>query len=229
MIVLSELCPVVPGVMSLIKGHLLSFAHPQKFWWPWKMFRVTGTEYQQGKSFGVFFFLIIHNSPVSLLYFLFIIFFVCVCVFLFYFFLNIEQRYKWYRKLAWNHKQVVFSNSLSDIPKGGRGCLMSPPPPLLWNLRADVWFHFTISSFVLLLTPLLFLSCLCCSFFFPFFFLLAYSPDLFSPEKSSIFFWLRDRLFLVWLLLSMLDNWLNIITMAVVFGCRLSIRLWSWL
>ena len=33
--------------------------------------------------------------------------------------------------------------------RGGRGCLMSTPPPF-WNLKADIWFHFTISCLVLL-------------------------------------------------------------------------------
>ena len=73
-------------------------------------------------------------------------------------------------------------------PKGSWGCLMSPrqgdkpfcharrqtsphrqkeawdvwclPPPPVWNLRAVIWFHFTISCLVLLLVSLLFLSSL---------------------------------------------------------------------
>ena len=54
------------------------------------------------------------------------------------------------------------------------------PPPLVWNLRAVIWFHFTISSLVLLPSPITF-SVL------SFFCLLVHSPERF-PENSSIFF-----------------------------------------
>ena len=54
-------------------------------------------------------------------------------------------------------------------PKGGRGCLMSPP---VWNLRAVIWFHFAISSLVLLPSPVTL------SVFF-FFCLLVFSSKLF--------------------------------------------------
>ena len=76
-------------------------------------------------------------------------------------------------------------------PMGGRMCLMSlplPPPPThppVWKLRAVIWFHFTIPSFVLLpnsvthsvLSILLFCACWPILLPFPFF-----------PENSSIFF-----------------------------------------
>ena len=52
----------------------------------------------------------------------------------------------------------------------------------VWNLRAVMWFHFTISSLVFLLSPVT-LSVLSSSFSC----LLGHSPELF-PENSSIFF-----------------------------------------
>ena len=57
-------------------------------------------------------------------------------------------------------------------------------PPRVWNLRAVIWFQFTISSLCRVL--LLFLS--------SFFYLLAHSPD-FSPNNSSIFFVKRQTFF----------------------------------
>ena len=69
-------------------------------------------------------------------------------------------------------------------PKGGRGCLMSPP---VWNLRAVTWFHFAIVSLVLLSSPVT-LSILsfsaCWSFLLNFF------------RKIFQYFSLTDRLFL---------------------------------
>ena len=46
----------------------------------------------------------------------------------------------------------VHRNNITSVcpPKGGQGCLMSPPA---WNLRAVIWFHFAISSLVLLPSP----------------------------------------------------------------------------
>ena len=68
-------------------------------------------------------------------------------------------------------------------PKGGRGCLMSPP--CLESLGCH-WI------------PLYYLlSCSSAGSFYSFsccFFLLAHSPD-FYPENSSMFFSFRDRLF----------------------------------
>ena len=54
---------------------------------------------------------------------------------------------------------VVFQNLNSIFPlypptKVGRGCRMSPTPPPVWNLRAVICFHFTISCFVCLPTPI---------------------------------------------------------------------------
>ena len=43
---------------------------------------------------------------------------------------------------------VANTGSCVCPPKGGRGCLMSPPPP-----PAVIWFHFAISSLVLLPSP----------------------------------------------------------------------------
>ena len=60
-------------------------------------------------------------------------------------------------------------------PKGGRGLLMSHP---VWHLRAVIWFHFAISSLVLLPSA---------DTLSVFFCLLVRSSELF-PEKSSIFF-----------------------------------------
>ena len=65
----------------------------------------------------------------------------------------------------------------------------------VWNLRAVIWFHFTISSLVLLPTPVA-LSVLSSPFFLLLFFLLAHSPD-FLPENSSILFVCLVRGFLV--------------------------------
>ena len=63
-------------------------------------------------------------------------------------------------------------------PKGGRGWCPSPLP--VWDLRAVIWFHFTISCLVLLPSDVT-LSVL--SFFS------AAGPFSFStPENSSIFF-----------------------------------------
>ena len=70
---------------------------------------------------------------------------------------------------------------LLSPPKGGRGYLTGisdAPPPTAWNLRAVVWFHFTISSLVLLPSPAT-LSVL------SFFWLLAHSP--FSRKFFIIF------------------------------------------
>ena len=55
---------------------------------------------------------------------------------------------------------------------------MSDVFPLIWNLSAVVWFHFTISCLVLLPSPVTL------SFFFC---LLVHSPEHFQ-KNSSIFF-----------------------------------------
>ena len=83
---------------------------------------------------------------------------------------------------------MIFSDSLSALQAleklksehpllsltGGRGLLMSPP---VWNLRAVISFHFTLSSLVLLPSPItLSVS--------SFFWLLVHFPELF-PENSS--------------------------------------------
>ena len=73
---------------------------------------------------------------------------------------------------------------LFQPPKGGRGCLMSPP---VWNLRAVIWFHFTISSLEFLPSPVtlsVYLFLPAGPFFWTFF------------QKSVQYFSLRDRLFL---------------------------------
>ena len=54
-----------------------------------------------------------------------------------------------------------------------------PPPPIYgFELWAVIWLHFTISYFALLPSPVML------SWFLPFLFLLAHSPDFFFPEKS---------------------------------------------
>ena len=57
---------------------------------------------------------------------------------------------------------------------------MSDVCPLVWNLRAVIWFHFTISSLVLLPSPIT-LSVL------SFFCLLVHFPELFPENSSNIF------------------------------------------
>ena len=64
-------------------------------------------------------------------------------------------------------------------PRKGRPGMSDVSPPV-WNLRAIIWFHFAISSRVLLPSPV------ALSVFF-FFCLMVHSPDFF-PESSSIFF-----------------------------------------
>ena len=86
-----------------------------------------------------------------------------------------------------NHiEPVCFWHRMSRTPDGRSWT--SNVFPLVQNLRAVIWFHFTISSLVLLPTPIA-LSVL--FFFFPLCFLSAYwhvSPTFFSPENSSVFF-----------------------------------------
>ena len=76
--------------------------------------------------------------------------------------------------------------------EGGLRCLMSFP---VWTLRAVIFVHFTISSFVLLPTSI------ALAVFFSFPCLVANFPDRFPPEISSVFLSLRDRL-LAWLFFS---------------------------
>ena len=68
-------------------------------------------------------------------------------------------------------------------PKGGWGCLMSPP---VWNVRAVIWFHFAISCLSLLPSPVT-LSVLSFSACWPF--LLNFF------QKILQYFSLKERLF----------------------------------
>ena len=79
-------------------------------------------------------------------------------------------------------KYGLQNNKWHKARKGGLGCLMSPP---VWNLRAVIWFHFAISSLVLLPSPVT-LSVLSFSACWPF--LLNFF------KKILQYFSLRDRL-----------------------------------
>ena len=65
-------------------------------------------------------------------------------------------------------------------PRREAGDVWCLPP--VWNLRAVIWFYFTVASLALLPSPVtLFLSYL-------FFCLLTQSSGFFPPENSSVFF-----------------------------------------
>ena len=75
--------------------------------------------------------------------------------------------------------------------KGGRALLMPPPPPV-WNLRAVIWFHLSICCLAILPSPAAHSV-----FSLPW---LTQSPAYF-PEMSLNFFFSRDRLFCITLVL----------------------------
>ena len=83
-----------------------------------------------------------------------------------------------------------------DSRSWGRGCLMSPPPPPVWNLRAVIQFHLTISSLVLLPTPIALIA-----FSFLLLFLLSFLP-------TGPFSWLFSR-----------KLWIFIKRQAFWYGC----------
>ena len=91
-----------------------------------------------------------------------------------------QENYNWHCNMSapWHYgKFCLKSTSVVVTPEGRPG--MSDVFPPVWNLRAVIWFHFAISSLVLLPSPVT-LSVLLFSACWPF-------TKLF-PENSSIFF-----------------------------------------
>ena len=98
--------------------------------------------------------------------------------------LDLYQQSWWWNQLQplhwWHHSLLSYQDPhrLYPTPQREAWDVWSLPP--VWNLRAVIWFHFTIYHLVLLRNPVT-LSVL------SFFCLLVHSSELF-PQNSSLFF-----------------------------------------